>query len=141
MLKEALRLLEPLLLTILDTTPSAVIIHLCRSAQWHTEDFDILWMNKAAREQLSHLTRTGRLVPTSEANQKIIQSSLNELHKLAQTMGGHHTGFIGPFPITSILPDGREKQFSYSLMYAGDIGDGLPVILQATHEKVSVPVP
>ena len=135
MLNKALQILEPLLLTILDTTPSGVIIHMGRSSQWMIDNFEIVWMNKAARKLLGHVSGTGQLVPTSEANRKIIQASLDELQSTAQENEMHHTEFIGPFQLASRLSDGRDVQLGYSLMYAGKIANGLPVVLQVTHER------
>ena len=136
MLDEALKLLEPKLLTILDTTPSGVSIGLDTKGDWKVEDYEILWANKRIYSMLGYAMHQGRFTPRSEKIRNIGQTILDTVKQCYENTGCRH-GFHGPFPLGSDGKDDKLKNVEISLMLAGFIGKNLPVILQVVHLKTS----
>ncbi len=137
MLEEALKLLQPKLLTILDSTPSGIGISLDTKGNWKVEDCEILWANKRIYSMLGNAMHRGRFLLHSERTHGLVQAILDTLKRCYEETGCRD-GFHGPFPIGSDNEDDRLKKIEISVMLAGFIGNNLPVLLQVVHQKMNV---
>ncbi|WP_419659615.1 uncharacterized protein Dvar_85190 [Desulfosarcina variabilis str. Montpellier] len=136
MLEEALKLLHPKLLTILDTTPSSIAIWLDTRGRWNVEDCEVLWANKRMISMLGHAMNRGRFTPHTKQTHRIGQAILDTIKQCYENTGCHD-GFHGPFPIGSDVEDDKIKKMEISAMLAGFIGNSLPVLLQVIHQKAN----